>query len=291
MRSTAHLIEALRARGLQQVEHFASPQPLVSWRGQPLGEGAEVIVRRRAIGATADDLGFQRSSDGTFVALVSEIHLSRFDRRWFAELEKHYQALFQASGGREQTPTPREPEPSAPVPEVASPPRKRQERKPERPAAPSAHAPISPAPATWTDLPATAERELRQGLSESEQAVREGLAAVLSRIEREGKSAGIGCVALFTAWAFVVGIALSNDMGLALPAMATFGAFAIAGKLATKRIRRTSEAAALEFRTRFQHRSAAREEATKRLLALISSAKSERKQILEALYERVRGRN
>lgn len=104
MSSGAHLVRALERIGFKQVERHAQPQPLLSWRGQPVGVDAEIIVRRSQIGATADDLGFTRGANGKFEALVSNILLSRLDRRWFEKLSEHYEAAVAEDGGAPQAP-------------------------------------------------------------------------------------------------------------------------------------------------------------------------------------------
>jgi len=104
MSSGAHLVRALERIGYKQVERHAQPQPLLSWRGQPVGVDAEIIVRRSQIGATADDLGFTRGANGKFEALVSNILLSRLDRRWFEKLAQHYDAVVAEDGGADAAP-------------------------------------------------------------------------------------------------------------------------------------------------------------------------------------------
>lgn len=86
IRSERDIQRALTDMGLKNVEVHAAPEPLTDWIGRPTTMLASVIVRRKDLGATADDIGFARTPDGTFEMLVSEIHLFRFDRKWMAEL-------------------------------------------------------------------------------------------------------------------------------------------------------------------------------------------------------------
>lgn len=136
MSSGAHLVRALERIGFKQVERHAQPQPLLSWRGQPVGVDAEIIVRRSQIGATADDLGFTRGANGKFEALVSNILLSRLDRRWFEKLSEHYDAAVAEDGGApdapQAPPAPRAESASARAPQPEPPATAPSERRSER---------------------------------------------------------------------------------------------------------------------------------------------------------------
>lgn len=91
--SATELAAALKAAGYEKVEIHAEPVQLVSWQGKPTGRLAHVVIRRSAIGVTADDVGFVRNERGAFDAILSEIHLNRFTKRFFADLEKRCPTL------------------------------------------------------------------------------------------------------------------------------------------------------------------------------------------------------
>jgi hypothetical protein len=84
--TSSDLQKTLTEMGLRNVEVHASPVPLDDWIGRPTDVMADVVVRRKDLGASSDDMGFVRNERGTYDALVSEIHLFRFDKKWFAEL-------------------------------------------------------------------------------------------------------------------------------------------------------------------------------------------------------------
>jgi hypothetical protein len=84
--TSSDLKKTLTDMGLRYVEAHASPVPLDDWIGRPTDVLADVIVRRKSLGASSDDMGFVRNERGTYDALVSEIPLFRFDKKWFAEL-------------------------------------------------------------------------------------------------------------------------------------------------------------------------------------------------------------
>ncbi len=98
MWSQDHLVRALAQVGYDQAEAHEARVPLMSWRGIPLGADANVVVRRERIGAAGDDLGFVRNGRGTFDAMISEIHLFRFDRRWLEDLARRHDELARADG-------------------------------------------------------------------------------------------------------------------------------------------------------------------------------------------------
>jgi hypothetical protein len=80
------IARALGDSGLRDVEVHGTAQPLHDWIGRPTDVLANVIVRRKSIGASSDDLGFARNENGTYDALISDIHLFRFDRKWIQDL-------------------------------------------------------------------------------------------------------------------------------------------------------------------------------------------------------------
>ena len=86
IRSERDLQRALSDMGLKNVEVHADPVPLDDWIGRPTEVRANVVVRRKDLGASADDMGFARNAQGTLDLIVSEIHLFRFDRKWLENL-------------------------------------------------------------------------------------------------------------------------------------------------------------------------------------------------------------
>jgi hypothetical protein len=99
--ASTDLRKTLGDMGLHNVEVHASPSPLQDWIGRPTDVMADVIVRRKDLGASSDDLGFLRNPDGTWGALVSEIHLFRFDKHWFADLAKRSGVAVPAASPRQ----------------------------------------------------------------------------------------------------------------------------------------------------------------------------------------------
>lgn len=88
VKSERDLARALAEMGLKNVEVHAEAQPLDDWIGRPTEVLANVIVRRKQLGASSDDIGFARNANGTFDLVLSDIHLFKFDRRWLSELAR-----------------------------------------------------------------------------------------------------------------------------------------------------------------------------------------------------------
>ncbi len=99
--TSSDLQKTLTDMGLRNVEVHASPAPLDDWIGRPTDVLANVIIRRKSLGASSDDMGFVRNDEGTYDALVSEIHLFRFDKKWFADLAQRSGVSVPTTGPRQ----------------------------------------------------------------------------------------------------------------------------------------------------------------------------------------------
>jgi hypothetical protein len=88
--STEFLVQALADMGFAEVEVHEAAQPLVGWRGDLRENQAEVIVRRRHLGRSSNDIGFARNAEGRFEALISEFDRGRYDQGWLGKLTQRY---------------------------------------------------------------------------------------------------------------------------------------------------------------------------------------------------------
>lgn len=85
------LIEALKQMGFPEVEnHIGKPQPLVDYVGVPRGDMADIIVRRKHVPGSSNDLGFRREADGTYTAVVSDYDNIRQGAEWDKKLRVKY---------------------------------------------------------------------------------------------------------------------------------------------------------------------------------------------------------
>lgn len=90
------LKECLKEKGYSEIEHHEKPQPLVDFTGKqtkyldPAGDKAEIIVRRKYVGGSANDLGFKKNADGTYGAVISQFDKHKHNDAWMSDLKKRY---------------------------------------------------------------------------------------------------------------------------------------------------------------------------------------------------------
>ncbi|MFD0899600.1 DUF1257 domain-containing protein [Actinomadura sediminis] len=87
------LVAALNDLGFDHVESHSSPTHLYGYQGDERPEKAEVVVRRRYIGAASNDLGFHRTPDGTFEAIISGYDRRKYDAGWLGKVSQRYGRL------------------------------------------------------------------------------------------------------------------------------------------------------------------------------------------------------
>lgn len=88
------LIMALADLGFpaNKVETHAEPQQLYGYRGDERPERAHVIIRRKHVGFSSNDIGFVRGEDGAFHAIISEFDQLAlgYDDAWLQRLTQRY---------------------------------------------------------------------------------------------------------------------------------------------------------------------------------------------------------
>ncbi|QFG21482.1 DUF1257 domain-containing protein [Actinomadura sp. WMMB 499] len=87
------LVTALNELGFRHVESHSSPTHLYGYQGDRRPEQAEVVVRRKHIGSASNDLGFHRTDDGTFEAIISGFDRREYDARWLDKVSQRYGRL------------------------------------------------------------------------------------------------------------------------------------------------------------------------------------------------------
>jgi hypothetical protein len=319
MTSARHLVQALEESGFKRIERFETPQPLLSWRNQPLPERAEIIVRRQLIGATADDLGFTRAEGGRFEALVSDILLSRFDRRWFLKLHERYERLVAESSGAPalevfDLPQPTEAAPTPPkfasTPKPQPPPRgpsagasrgPEVERKLEPVTQPVPAPPIEPVAELGDDVRDWPRSPVQQAI---EQLAREAaaaaaplaaagaedldldreLAAVLGAARAEGGKKS--CAPFVVGWCIVVVLAATQG-SFRIFLIGSVAAFVLFVRGASRRLARMADAGASEFRARVRNNPELRAQVAKKLRESMVKGNGETRQLVEELLKRV----
>jgi hypothetical protein len=94
------LLKALEELGFDssKVEVNETAQPLIDFRGRPthyvtplpIGDRAEIIIRRKHVGGAANDIGFRKTANGTYEAIISEYDSSRYSSAWLGKLTAAY---------------------------------------------------------------------------------------------------------------------------------------------------------------------------------------------------------
>ena len=88
------LIEALAEMGFgkEKLEIPESPQHLYGYHSDKRPEKADVIIRRKHIGGSSNDVGFRKEADGTYSPIISEYdgRSMGFNAGWVKKLNDTY---------------------------------------------------------------------------------------------------------------------------------------------------------------------------------------------------------
>ncbi len=92
------LIEALTSvQGgweLNQIEIHQVPQSLFGYRGDERKEKANIIIRRKHVSPSANDVGFALQDDGSYKAIISDYdQTSRCNPAFMARLKTEYSCI------------------------------------------------------------------------------------------------------------------------------------------------------------------------------------------------------
>lgn len=88
----ASLIQALMETGqwsFDQIEIHSSPQHLYGYHGDLRPETANIIVRRKHVGAASNDIGFIKTENG-YGAIISQYDQGRYGEQWVGKLKGNY---------------------------------------------------------------------------------------------------------------------------------------------------------------------------------------------------------
>jgi len=87
------LVDSLMETGKwlrSQIEVHTNPQHLFGYHGDQRSEVAHVIIRRKNVGHNANDIGFVKSEDGNYQAIISEFDSRKHGATWVGELKGNY---------------------------------------------------------------------------------------------------------------------------------------------------------------------------------------------------------
>jgi hypothetical protein len=83
---TKEMVEIHEGVGSQLIDYCGRPTHYLD----PTGDKANIIVRRKNVGGAANDLGFKKSADGTYDAIVSAYDTGKHNTKWFNQLKAVY---------------------------------------------------------------------------------------------------------------------------------------------------------------------------------------------------------
>lgn len=92
-RDRAALVAALGRLGFQgKVEVHQEAKSLYGYQGDRREQQAHIIIRRQHVGQAANDIGFQRQSDGTYRVYISDYDrdYNRYNGEWLGRLKQAY---------------------------------------------------------------------------------------------------------------------------------------------------------------------------------------------------------
>jgi hypothetical protein len=89
----AALVAALTRLGFEgKVEIHQEAKSLYGYQGDRREQQAHIIIRRQHVGLAANDIGFQRQSDGTYRAWISDYDKNHngYNDAWLGRLKQAY---------------------------------------------------------------------------------------------------------------------------------------------------------------------------------------------------------
>lgn len=84
------LIKALADQGYTEVEYHEVATNLFGYHGDKRKDVANIIVRRKFVGNAANDIGFIKTNDGTYSAIISQFDSGKHNASWMLGLKKAY---------------------------------------------------------------------------------------------------------------------------------------------------------------------------------------------------------
>ena len=95
IRDGAALVAALERLGFKgKIEIYQEAQPLRGYKGDRREQQAHIIIRRQHVGLAANDIGFERQSDGSYKAWISDFDQSvtgnNYGKDWQGRLKQAY---------------------------------------------------------------------------------------------------------------------------------------------------------------------------------------------------------
>ncbi len=87
----AYLLRALEDLGYKgKVKVYDKPIRLRGFLGEPRRQKAEIVIKRKFVGLASNDLGFRRTEEGTYDAMISAYDQKKYSRKWLGRLAQRY---------------------------------------------------------------------------------------------------------------------------------------------------------------------------------------------------------
>lgn len=87
------LIAALAETGgwsVENIEHNTVVKALFGYHGDKRNEKAHIIIRRKFVGRSSNDIGFVLGEDGNYEAIISAFDKNKYGDQWIGELKGNY---------------------------------------------------------------------------------------------------------------------------------------------------------------------------------------------------------
>jgi hypothetical protein len=91
MNDEKSLIAALESMGFKgKIEIYQTLQPLYGFQGDVRAQKAHIIIRKKYVGTSSNDIGFERMTDGTYRVWISDYDKSKYNQKWLDILITKY---------------------------------------------------------------------------------------------------------------------------------------------------------------------------------------------------------
>ena len=85
------LVQSLADLGFAgKVKVHGEAQRLQGYRGDLRNQTAEVIIPRRYVGRSSNDIGFKAGADGVYSAIISNFDRRKYSDKWLGRLTQRY---------------------------------------------------------------------------------------------------------------------------------------------------------------------------------------------------------
>lgn len=74
----------------EQIEINDNSKSLFGFQGDKRSQVAQIIIRRKYIGRSSNDIGFAIGEDGSYGAVISEYDSHIYGRKWISRLKSNY---------------------------------------------------------------------------------------------------------------------------------------------------------------------------------------------------------